>query len=46
MSAGAARERPLRVGLISDTHDLLRPEALEFLAGSDRIVHGGDVCAP
>jgi putative phosphoesterase len=46
VSAGAARERPLRVGLISDTHDLLRPEALEFLAGSDRIVHGGDVCAP
>ena len=37
---------PLRIGLISDTHDLLRPEALAFLAGSDRIVHGGDVCRP
>jgi hypothetical protein len=37
---------PLRLGLISDTHDLLRPEALAFLAGSDRIVHGGDVCRP
>jgi putative phosphoesterase len=36
----------LRIGLISDTHDLLRPEALAFLAGSDRIVHGGDVCRP
>ena len=37
---------PLRIGLISDTHDLLRPEALAFLGGSDRIVHGGDVCRP
>jgi len=36
----------LRVGLISDTHDLVRPEALAFLAGSDRIVHAGDVCGP
>jgi putative phosphoesterase len=34
------------VGLISDTHDLLRPEAEEFLRGSDRIVHAGDVCSP
>ena len=34
----------LRVGLISDTHGLLRPEALAFLAGSDHIVHGGDIC--
>jgi uncharacterized protein len=32
-----------RVGLISDTHGLLRPEALTFLRGSDRIVHAGDV---
>lgn len=34
----------LRVGLISDTHGLLRPEALAFLGGSDHIVHGGDIC--
>ncbi|MCD6672314.1 MAG: metallophosphatase family protein [Burkholderiaceae bacterium] len=33
----------LRIGLISDTHGLLRPQALEFLAGSDFIVHAGDV---
>ena len=33
----------LRIGVISDTHGLLRPEALEFLAGSDFIVHGGDI---
>ena len=35
---------PLRVGLISDTHGLLRPQAVEFLRGSDLIVHGGDIC--
>lgn len=33
-----------RVGLISDTHGLLRPEAAAFLRGCDHIVHGGDVC--
>ena len=36
----------LRVGLISDTHGLLRPEAEDFLQGCDFIVHGGDVCDP
>ena len=35
----------LRVGLISDTHGLLRPEATAFLRGSDYIVHGGDIGA-
>jgi putative phosphoesterase len=33
-----------RVGVISDTHGLLRPEALSALAGSELIVHAGDVC--
>ncbi len=33
----------LRVGLVSDTHGLLRPEARAFLVGCDYIVHGGDV---
>lgn len=33
----------LRIGLISDTHGLLRPEAVAFLRGSDFIVHGGDI---
>lgn len=33
----------MRVGLISDTHGLLRPDALDFLAGCDYIVHGGDI---
>ena len=32
-----------RVGLISDTHGLLRPEAVAALRGSDRIIHAGDV---
>jgi uncharacterized protein len=34
------------VGLISDTHDLVRPEALAALQGATRIVHAGDVCTP
>lgn len=33
----------LRVGLISDTHGLLRPEALQALRGVDRIIHAGDI---
>ena len=36
----------LRVGLLADTHGLLRPEALAFLRGSDHIVHAGDICDP
>jgi putative phosphoesterase len=32
-----------RLGLISDTHGLLRPEAIAFLRGSDYIVHAGDI---
>jgi uncharacterized protein len=31
------------IGVISDTHGLLRPEALEALAGVDHILHAGDV---
>ncbi|SET36579.1 hypothetical protein SAMN05216326_1235 [Nitrosomonas marina] len=31
------------IGVISDTHSLVRPEALEYLAGSDIIVHAGDI---
>ena len=36
----------LRIGLISDTHGLLRPEVLAFLEGSDHILHAGDICGP
>jgi len=35
--------REIRVGLISDTHGLLRPQALDAMRGSDRIVHAGDI---
>jgi putative phosphoesterase len=35
-----------RVGLISDTHGLLRPQALEALRGNDFIIHAGDVGDP
>jgi putative phosphoesterase len=35
-----------RVGIISDTHGLLRPQALAFLRGCDHIVHGGDIGPP
>jgi putative phosphoesterase len=34
------------VGVISDTHGLLRPEAFEALEGVDRIVHAGDIGSP
>jgi len=34
------------VGVISDTHGLLRPQALAALAGVDAIVHAGDIGAP
>ncbi len=35
-----------RVGLISDTHGLLRPQAVAALQGGDFIVHGGDIGSP
>ena len=35
--------RAISVGVISDTHGLLRPEAAEALKGSELIVHAGDV---
>ena len=34
------------VGVISDTHGLLRPEAVEMLRGSEHIIHAGDIGAP
>jgi putative phosphoesterase len=36
----------VRIGIISDTHDLVRPEALLALRRSDLILHAGDVCRP
>ena len=34
------------VGIISDTHDLLRPEVTEVLQGCDSILHAGDISRP
>ncbi|HET6929358.1 MAG TPA: metallophosphoesterase family protein, partial [Candidatus Acidoferrum sp.] len=36
----------MRIGVISDTHGLLRPEALRALQGVQLILHAGDVGAP
>lgn len=36
----------MEVGVISDTHGLLRPEAVEALTGCDVILHAGDVGDP
>jgi predicted phosphodiesterase len=36
----------VQVGLIADTHGLLRPEAMAALRGSDHIVHAGDIGGP
>jgi putative phosphoesterase len=36
----------MRIGLISDTHGLLRPEALKALQGAEHILHAGDVGDP
>ena len=36
----------IRIGLISDTHGLLRPEARLALSGVEKIIHAGDICDP
>ena len=33
-----------RIGLISDTHGLLRPQVVQFLEGCEHIIHAGDIC--
>jgi uncharacterized protein len=38
--------KELRVGVLSDTHGVLRPEARAFLVGCDYIIHGGDIGSP
>jgi putative phosphoesterase len=43
LALGRRLKTARRIGLLSDTHGLLRPEALEFLRGSDFIVHAGDI---
>src|SRR5438132_13717348 len=36
----------VRIGVIADTHGLLRPEAVAALRGSDLIIHAGDIGDP
>lgn len=33
----------MKIGIISDTHDMLRPEVISHLQGCDFILHGGDI---
>ena len=35
--------KKMKIGVLSDTHDLLRPEVIEALRGCDVILHGGDI---
>jgi hypothetical protein len=42
--ADLAPMNTIRIGLIADTHGLLRPEARLALAGVERIIHAGDIC--
>jgi putative phosphoesterase len=39
-------DREVLVGIISDTHGLVRPEAIAALVGSDLIIHAGDLGKP
>jgi putative phosphoesterase len=39
-------EREIVVGVISDTHGLMRPQAVAALQGADLIIHAGDVGNP
>jgi putative phosphoesterase len=46
MTETTMSEKRITLGVISDTHGLLRPEAVAALSGSERILHAGDVGAP
>ena len=36
----------MKIGILSDTHDLLRPGVLDALRGCGHILHGGDISSP
>ncbi len=46
MRTPAPTRAVVNIGVISDTHGLLRPEALAALRGSDYIIHAGDIGDP
>ena len=41
--SGKKRVKMHRIGIISDTHGLLRPQIIEILGGCEAILHGGDI---
>jgi putative phosphoesterase len=43
---GKQQKTGTQIGVIADTHGLLRPEAIEALTGSDLILHAGDIGKP
>jgi putative phosphoesterase len=45
-SWGCDRGRRMKIGVVSDTHGLLRPEVLDAFAGVDHILHLGDIGDP
>jgi uncharacterized protein len=45
-SSNQQQKKDVVVGVISDTHGLLRPEAVDALAGSSLILHAGDIGKP
>lgn len=45
MARASAASKTRRIGVISDTHDLLRPEAIAALKGVEHILHTGDICS-
>ena len=42
----AVKRKQIRVGVISDTHGLIRPEAVEALRGVGHLIHAGDIGSP
>lgn len=40
------RREKIVIGVVSDTHGILRPEAVEHLRGVDYVIHAGDIGAP
>ncbi len=46
MTKGKEMNKGSRLGIISDTHGLLRPEAEDLLLGTELIVHAGDIGDP
>jgi putative phosphoesterase len=45
-AVGIKKQDTLRIGVLSDTHGLLRDEVLSALEGVDQIIHAGDVGCP